>query len=177
MQNLRCRSTELKSEDAPSGTGRRRLPDSECMFYRRSPGNPFDCARRSVRGLAFGSHMGSSEASFLFYLSVLPLLLPLLLCVGLWSPKVLESEWASNNSRPGSSAGLFGWQPTVPSSMHLMDSFRRGSASVAARHRAFVWLNSLIVKGWEQNWRHQWPWSSGAGRSFKMQTFSFVFVL
>lgn len=69
------------------------------------------------------------------------LLLPLLLCVGLWSPKVLESEWASNNSRPGSSAGLFGWQPTVPSSMCLMDSFRRGTASIAARHQAFICFN------------------------------------
>lgn len=142
VQNLRCRRIELKWEDAPSGTGRRCLPDSQWMFYRPSPGNPFDCSRRSLRGLAFRSHMGSCEASFLLYLSVLPLCCSLsCLCVGLWSPKVLESEWASNSSRLGSSAGLFGSQPTVPSSMCLTDSFRRGSASVAVRHQAFIRLN------------------------------------
>lgn len=81
VQNLRCRRMELKWEDAPPGTGRRCLPDSEWMFYSPCPGNPFDCSRRSLRCLALGSHMGSCEASFLFYLSVLPLCCSLSCCV------------------------------------------------------------------------------------------------
>lgn len=81
VRNLRCRRMELKWGDAPPGTGRRCLPDSEWMFYSPCPGNPFDCSRRSLRGLALGSHMGSCEASFLFYLSVLPLCCSLSCCV------------------------------------------------------------------------------------------------
>lgn len=37
--------------------------------------------------------------------------------------------------------GLFGSQPTMPSSMCLMDGFRRGSASVAVPHQAFICVN------------------------------------
>lgn len=122
-------TSSRKSEDVPSGSGWRCLPDSGWMFYRRSPGNPFDRFLCSLRGPAFASRIASCEASFLFLLSVAPFLF----WVGLWSPKVLESEWASNNSRPGSSVGLFGAQPTLPSSVCLTDSFRHGSAaSIAA---------------------------------------------
>lgn len=113
-----------KSEDVPSGSG---LTRSGC-FTDVLQEIPLTVFVRSLGGPAFASHIASCEASFLFLLSVAPFLL----WVGLWSPKVLESEWASNNSRPGSSVGPFGAQPTLPSSVCLMDSFRHGSASIAA---------------------------------------------
>lgn len=142
-----------KLEESPSGTGWRCLPELEWKYHRCSPGNPFDCFLCSLRGPAFGSHMGSCEASFLFLLSVAPFLL----WVGLWSPKVLESEWASNNSRPGSSVGLFGAQPAMPSWVGLMDSLRSCSLHLLKL--------SLVVKDGEQTWRRHWPWLSGEGSS------------
>lgn len=95
---------ELKSEDASSGSGWREAAlTQEFMFHRRSPGNPFDCSLDSVGGLISGGPHGFFWFMASFLLSLLTLfglsfcipisvLLSLLLCVALWSLKILENE-------------------------------------------------------------------------------------
>ena len=102
-------------------------PDSECMFHRRSSGNPFDCPLDSVGGPISERPHGFFwvMASFLltpltfFGLSFcISVLLSLLLCVGLWSLKVLERE------EPATTAGrdsLWACLDSSPSCPFLSD--------------------------------------------------------
>lgn len=104
-------------------------PDSECMFHRHSPGNPFDCSLESVGGLISGRPQGFFwfMASFLLILltffgrslsiSVF-VLLPVSLCVWFWSLKVLE------NREPATTAGkdsLWACLDPSPSCLFLSD--------------------------------------------------------
>lgn len=81
-----------------------------------------------------------------FHISV-SLLPSFVLCVGLWSLKVLENEWASNNSRPGSSVGPFGSQPIVPFSIW----WTAPGMDLHAASRLHLIKPALIVKDGEVN--------------------------
>ena len=147
----------------PDGGG---WPDTEWMSHRHSPGNPFDCTLYSVGGRAGGGVWvisGRPHGFFRFMASFLlalltffgpslsisvSLSLSLLLCVGLWSLKVLENE------EPATTAGwdsLWACLDPSPSCPFLSDG--RLQALQCRYSPAVLGLHlikpALIVKGRE----------------------------